>query len=69
MIIIKNEKDIKKLKKGDQFLIKPLGLDYDNPESILKIQNEVIRLENIIYDIFSTEKEKKEGKTPKKEKK
>ena len=48
MIIIETEKDINKLKLGDQFLIDPVGIDYNNPESILAFQEEIIRLENII---------------------
>lgn len=65
MIIIETEKDINKLKPGDQFLIDPVGIDYNNPESILAFQEEIIRLENIIADKFSTEK----GKVDKKNKK
>jgi len=61
MIIIETEKDINKLKLGDQFLIDPVGIDYNNPESILAFQEEIIRLENIIYELFSTnDKEKKD---------
>lgn len=61
MIIIETEKDINKLKPGDQFLIDPVGIDYNNPESILAFQEEIIRLENIIYELFSTnDKEKKD---------
>ncbi len=59
MIIIETEKDINKLKPGDQFLIDPVGIDYNNPESILAFQEEIIRLENIIYELFSTNDKRK----------
>ncbi len=68
MIIIETEKDINKLKPGDQFLIDPVGIDYNNPESILAFQEEIKNLEEAIYKIFSTEPKKDEARRNKRKK-
>lgn len=60
MIIIKNKKDINKLKKGDNYIIIPKGLDMQNPETFIKYQEEIKNLEEAIYKIFSTEPKKEE---------
>lgn len=62
MIIIKNKKDIEKLKKGDSYIITPKGLERQNPETFIEYQEEVKRLEDIISDKFSTDKGKVDKK-------
>lgn len=62
IIEVVTEKDIKKLKKGDSYIITPKGLDRQIPETFIEYQEEIKRLEDIIADKFSTEKGKNDKK-------
>lgn len=44
---IKKAIDIESLVLGDQYIIEPEGLDYQNPESFFSVQKEIKELEEI----------------------
>ena len=50
MKIIKTIADIKELKFGDQYIIEPKGLDYQNPESLIKLAPEIEKLQNAVEE-------------------
>jgi len=45
---IKKAIDIESLVLGDQYIIEPEGLDYQNPESFFSVQKEMKELEEIV---------------------
>lgn len=53
MKIIKTIADIKELKFGDQYIIQPKGLDYQKPETIIKMADTVNKLQASIEAKFS----------------
>ena len=50
MKIIKTIADVKELKFGDQYIIQPKGLDYQNPESLIKLAPEIEKLQNAVEE-------------------
>lgn len=60
MKIIKTIADIKELKFGDQYIIEPKGLDYQEPETIIKMADTVNKLQASIEAKFSKPEKKLE---------
>ena len=63
MKIIKNKKDIETLKLGDQYIIEPKGLDYQDPLSFFKVIDEMDAIQKAIEKKFSSENIDKKVKT------
>lgn len=51
--IIKSTEDIADLVAGDQYIIQPKGLDYQKPETIIKMADTVNKLQASIEAKFS----------------
>lgn len=55
MKIIETESRIKDIKKGDEYIIKPSGFDYNKPEEIDMFLKEIEKLQKLIDNKFKTE--------------
>lgn len=57
--IVVSEKDIDSLLEGDQYIVQPEGVDFTDPESLLKHADAINALHDAIEARFKTKKVKK----------
>ena len=50
MKIVTNLTEAKALELGDEYIIQPKGLDYQNPESLIKLAPEIEKLQNAVEE-------------------
>lgn len=48
--VITTISEAKKLVFGEQYVIQPKGLDYQNPESLIKLAPEIEKLQNAVEE-------------------
>lgn len=63
--IIKSTEDIADLVAGDQYIIQPEGLDYQKPETIIKLAPEIEKLQNAVEESIKKKIKKKIKKAEK----
>lgn len=60
--VITTISEAKKLVFGEQYVIQPKGLDYQNPESLIKLAPEIEKLQNAVEESIKKKIKKESGK-------